>query len=219
MVTTTLNAGARKTLASQLDRLDTILDGLADNVNEAVAVAAADSMKEVVNVAVQEAVHAALVEVLSNAELRKRLANQPADAQPTTIRIVRSCWVWVVNTAKGIWNKIVAVSLTAGDRLKAQGGSLVAKAGVKARQAGKEIARRARGCWMLMAALAALAKRFRTQLLVAVGIGVLVGAVCYFAGREVASVGCGLAGFVGSLASGTVNRLRQMLPCLAGSES
>jgi hypothetical protein len=218
MATTTLNNGPRKTLASQLDRLDTILDGLADNLNEAVAVAAADSMKEIVNVAVQEAVHAALFEVLSNGELRKRLANQPADAQPTTIRLVRSCWAWVVGTAKGIWNKIVAVTVAAGDRLKEKGGSLVAAAGVKARQAGKEIARRARGGWMLMAALAALAKRFRWQLLVALGIGVLVGAVCYFAGREVASLGCGLAGFVGSLASDAMTRLRRMLPWPVGSE-
>jgi hypothetical protein len=207
-MTTTLNAGARKTLASQLDRLDTILDGLADNLNEAVAVAAADSMKEVVNVAVQEAVHAALVEVLSNAELRKRLA---PDVRPTTYRLVCSCWAWVVGTAKGIWRKIVAITCTVGDRLKAKGGSLVAAAGVKARQAGKEIARRARSGWMLVAALAALAKRFRTQLLVAAGIGLLIGFVCYFAGREVASAGCGLAGFVGSLASGAVNRLRRML--------
>jgi hypothetical protein len=213
MATTTLNAGARKTLASQLDRLDTILDGLADNLNEAVATAAAASMKEIVNVAVQEAVHAALVEVLSNAELRKRLANR-ADGRPTTIRIVRSCWAWVVGTAKGIWAKIVA----AGDWLKDKGGSLVAAAGVKARQAGKEIARRARGGWMLMMALAALAKRFRTQLLVAAGIGLLVGAVCYFAGREVASVGCGLAGFVGTLASDAMTRLRRMMPWLVGSE-
>jgi hypothetical protein len=52
-----------------------------------------------------------------------------------------------------------------------------------------------------------------------VGIGVLVGALCYFAGREIASLGCGLAGFVGTLASGVVNRLRQILPWLAGSES
>jgi hypothetical protein len=215
MVTTTLNAGARKTLASQLDRLDTILDGLVDNLNEAVATAAADSMKEIVNVAVQEAVHAALVEVLSNAEVRKRLA---PDGQPTTIRLVRSCWAWIVGTAKGIWKKIVAVTAAAGDKLKVQGGSLVAAAGVKARQVGKEVARRARGGWMLMMALAALAKRFRTHLLVALGIGVLVGAVCYFAGREVASLGCGLAGFVGSLASGAVNRLRRMLPWLADSE-
>jgi hypothetical protein len=36
--------------------------------------------------------------------------------------------------------------------------------------------------------------------------------------REVASLGCGLAGFVGSLASGAVNRLRRMLPWLADSE-
>jgi hypothetical protein len=213
MTTTTLNTGARKTLASQLDRLDTILDGLADNLNEAVATAAADSMKEVVSVAVQEAVHAALVEVLSNAEVQKRLAaNQTPNVRPTTLRLVRSCWTWVVNTAKDIWAKIVAVAYTAGDRLKVQGGPLVAAAGAKARQAGKEIARRARGGWMLMMALAALAKRFRTQLLVAVGIGVLVGAVCYFAGREVASVGCGLAGFMGSLASGAMTRLRRILP-------
>jgi hypothetical protein len=217
MATTTLNAGARKTLASQLDRLDTILDGLADNLNEAVALAAADSMKEIVNVAVQEAVHAALVEVLSNAELRKRLAN-PADGRPTTVRIVRSCWAWVVGTAKGIWKKIVAVTMAAGEKLKAKGGPLVATAGVKLRQARKEIVQRARSGWMLMAALAALAKRFRTQLLVALGIGVLVGVVCYFAGREVASLGCGLAGFVGSLASGAVSRLRRILPWLADSE-
>jgi hypothetical protein len=209
MTTTTLNTGARKTLASQLDRLETIIDGLADNINEAVAQAAPDSMKEVVNVAVQEAVHAALVEVLSNAELRKRFA---PDVRPTTLRLVRTCWAWVVNTAKGIWRRIVAITVVTGDKLKEKGGLLVAAAGVKTRQAGKEIARRAQGGWMLMAALAALAKRFRTQLLVAAGIGVLVGAVCYFAGREVASLGCGLAGFVGSLASGAVSRLRRMLP-------
>jgi hypothetical protein len=71
---------------------------------------------------------------------------------------------------------------------------------------------------MLMMALAALAKRFRAQLLVALGIGVLVGAVCYFAGREVASLGCGLAGFVGSLASDAMTRLRQILRWLVVSE-
>jgi hypothetical protein len=216
MATTTLNNGPRKNLASQLDRLDTILDGLADNLNEAVAVAAASSMKEVVNVAVQEAVHAALVEVLSNAELRKRLA---PDVRPTTVHIVRSCWAWVVGTAKGIWNKIVAVTVAAGDKLKASGGLLVAAAGVKARQARKEIVRRARSGWMLMAAMAALAKRFRKQLLVAAGIGVLVGAVCYFAGREIASLGCGLAGFAGSLASDAMTRLRQILRWPVGGET
>src|SRR5262249_60080165 len=76
MSTTTLDNGVRKTLASQLDRLDTILDGLAENLNEAVAMAAANSVKEIVNVAVQEAVRAALVEILTNAEGQKRLIHQ-----------------------------------------------------------------------------------------------------------------------------------------------
>ena len=34
MTTTTTNGDARKTLASQLDRLDSILDGLSDALND-----------------------------------------------------------------------------------------------------------------------------------------------------------------------------------------
>jgi hypothetical protein len=48
------------------------------------------------------------------------------------------------------------------------------------------------------------------QLGVAVGVGVLMGAVCYLGGREVASMGCGLAGFMGSLAMDAVDRFRRM---------
>ena len=45
---------ARRTLAEQIDRLDQVLDGLAEDLNEAVASA------------VQQAVHQALAEVLTN---------------------------------------------------------------------------------------------------------------------------------------------------------
>ena len=85
-MTMTLDNGVRKTLASQIDRLDSILDGLAENLNEAVA----DSVKGAVTVAVQEAVHAALVEILSNAQVRRRLSVQP----PVLVRLAekaRSC--------------------------------------------------------------------------------------------------------------------------------
>ncbi len=34
MATTTNGAGARKTLAAEIDRLDAILDGLADSLND-----------------------------------------------------------------------------------------------------------------------------------------------------------------------------------------
>jgi hypothetical protein len=215
MSTTTLNNGVRKTLASQLDRLDTILDGLAENLNEAVAMAAANSVKEIVNVAVQEAVRAALVEILTNAEVQKRLIH----AQPVTPTMIHlrekahSCWSWIIRAAKGTWTKIVLAS----NKVKRMGNSLVTVANSKLQQGRKEIVRSIRRGWMLMTVLAALAKRFRRQLVVAVGVGMLVGVICYFAGREIASIGCGLAGFLGSLATGAVNRLRRMLPFLIGS--
>src|SRR5215813_1663414 len=219
MSTTTLNNGVRKTLASQLDRLDMILDGLAENLNEAVAMAAASCVKEIVNVAVQEAVRAALVEILTNVEVQKRLIHE-RPATPTMIHLrekAGSCWSWIVRAAKGTWTKIVAVTVAVGNKVKGMGSSLVTVANRKLQQARKGIARSIRSGWMLMNALAALAKRFRKQLVVAVGVGVLVGVVCYFAGREIASIGCGLAGFVGSLATGITNRLRRMLPFLIGS--
>ena len=50
-------------------------------------------------------------------------------------------------------------------------------------------------------------------------VGVLVGVVCYLAGREVASVVCGLAAFVGSLAAEVGSRLRELLPLLVASDS
>src|SRR5262249_18333349 len=136
MGTTTLNNGVRKTLASQLDRLDMILDGLAENLNEAVAIAAANSVKEIVNVAVQEAVRAALVEILTNVEVQKRLI----DVRPATPTIIHlrekasSCWSWIVRAAKGTLTKIVAVAAAVGNKVKGMGSSLVTVANSKLQQ-------------------------------------------------------------------------------------
>src|SRR5262249_304930 len=129
MSTTTLNNGVRKTLASQLDRLDMILDGLAENLNEAVA----NSVKEIVNVAVQEAGRAALVEILTNAEVQKRLIHE-RPATPTMIHLrekAGSCWSWIVGAAKGTWTKIVMV----GNKVKGMNSSLVKVASTKVQQA------------------------------------------------------------------------------------
>ena len=60
----------RKSLATQLDRLDSILDGLADGLNEAVVTA----VKEAVVVAVE----AVLREVLDNPELQRRCDPSPS---------------------------------------------------------------------------------------------------------------------------------------------
>jgi hypothetical protein len=223
---TATQTNGRKTLASQLDRLDVILDALADNLDQAVATAAADAVKEVVTVAVQEAVHTALLEVLSNAEVLSRLtASQmvnvppPAPLMVRLARKARSCWAWLVSSAKATVSTMVAMARTLPAKVRTAESSLATTARTKVRQAGKQAVQAARSGWMLAVALAALARRFRTHLIVAVGIGLLVGGVCYLGGREVASFGCGLAGFVASLASRAWSRLRQHLPQLMASEA
>src|SRR5439155_25922717 len=55
-MTTTTNGQVRKTLASQLDRLDSILDGLSEGLNEAVATAVQGAVELAVRQAVGQAV-------------------------------------------------------------------------------------------------------------------------------------------------------------------
>jgi hypothetical protein len=201
MSTTTLNAG-RKTLASQLDRLDTIIDGLADNLHEAVAIATANVVKETLTVVVQEAIRGALVEILTNAEVLKRLATNVQPPVPLIVRLAakaRSCWSWLKGTVKGACSKV-----------KQMVSSLATATSTRVQQARQQVVQRAKTCWMWTVALTALAKRFRLQLGVAAGVGVLAGVVCYMGGREIASLGCGLAGFMGSLATDAVDRVRRM---------
>src|SRR5215813_12997566 len=72
-MTTTTNGQERKTLASQLDRLDSILDGLSDALNGAVASAVEGAVeravKQAVGEAVRETLQAVIAEVVSNPDL------------------------------------------------------------------------------------------------------------------------------------------------------
>jgi hypothetical protein len=72
-----MNGPARKTLASQIDRLDSILDGLSDGLSDAVA----QAVREAVGLAVREAVQAVLTELLTNPALREQLQG-PAASEP-----------------------------------------------------------------------------------------------------------------------------------------
>ena len=78
-MTTTLRASSngqpRKTLASQLDRLDGILDGL--------DAALAGAVQEAVGQAVQQAVQAVLTEVLTNRDLQDQLHQASTDSAAT----------------------------------------------------------------------------------------------------------------------------------------
>jgi hypothetical protein len=68
----------RRTLASQLDRMDQVIDGLAEGLNAAVA----GAVQEAVGLAVKEAVQAVLSEVLANPTLREQLQNASSPAPP-----------------------------------------------------------------------------------------------------------------------------------------
>jgi hypothetical protein len=73
MTTTTTNGSTRKSLASQLDRLDSILDGLSEALNGAVATAVEGAVeravKQAVGETVRETLQAVLTEVVSNPDL------------------------------------------------------------------------------------------------------------------------------------------------------
>jgi hypothetical protein len=79
-----MNGPTRKTLASQLDRLDSILDGLSEGLSDAVA----SAVREAVGLAVQEAVQAMLTELLTNPTLREQLQKAaPPDPPPPAERM------------------------------------------------------------------------------------------------------------------------------------
>jgi hypothetical protein len=81
MTTTNINGQQRKTLASQIDRLDGLIDtlgaGLTGAVAGAVEQAVESAVRQAVGLAVREAVTAILGEVLTNADLRTALAPAP----------------------------------------------------------------------------------------------------------------------------------------------
>src|SRR2546421_5860725 len=68
--TPTANGRARKSLEHQLDRFDSILDGLANALNESVA----DAVRDAVGQAVREAVQAVVAELVANPDVARALA-------------------------------------------------------------------------------------------------------------------------------------------------
>lgn len=80
-MTATLNSSriTRKSLADQIDRLDVILDGLSDALNESVS----DAVRGVVGIAVRQAVQASIKELIeSPAFLRSALLKHGLDTVP-----------------------------------------------------------------------------------------------------------------------------------------
>jgi hypothetical protein len=190
MSTTTNGRSQRPSLAQQIDRLDLILDNLSEGLHEAVA--------EAVKVAVTRAVEAALVEVLTNAELRRHLVPEVLvprrTASETTwtmaARFARSCWQSARLVAGGLWR--VAKTLPGRSVAVVQRAGLCLKG---------RLSKVSRLIWFRGIEAAAFFRQIRRPLLVALGIGLMVSVGCFIAGPVIASAISACVGFAGSLAT------------------
>jgi hypothetical protein len=170
MTTTTENGRRRPSLSEQIDRLDSILDGLANALNEAVATA----VKEAVGVAVKEAVQVVLAEVLANADVLGRLRNVSTAVAPDSHEEIRpNALKRFLGRARRLasrcWQACASVPRRVGNLLTAG--------------------------WVRLGAL----RQFRVPILTAIGVGAVVGAGAYFAGPYVAAVAGWVAGFTATL--------------------
>jgi hypothetical protein len=97
MTTMESNGRLRKSLADQIDRLDSILDGLASALNESVA----SAVKEAVGLAVREAVQAVLSQVLANPALLGMLHGGTSERSTRALsQRLRAGWSFVVTRTR-----------------------------------------------------------------------------------------------------------------------
>lgn len=207
IMTTMSNGQVRKSLASQIDRLDAMLDGLADGLNELVI----SAVKQAVEVAVKEAVRSVLGEVLANTDLRSKLqgaVNVPAaPSEPTSRvslrqRLGRVC-SWISQRVKALWGACTT-KLTEAKNAVGTGGDLVVE-GCKGlvRKAGYG----AYAVWQRLQ----IVRTLKYQLLTALIVGSLCGTGVFFAGPWVSAIATGIGGFGTSCAVQMGIGLRRML--------
>src|SRR5262245_55218127 len=172
---TMTNHAARKSLASQIDRLDNILDGLAEALNESVA----DAVRNVVGQAVREAVEATARELLASpALLQLALQAHRAEPQSSEPRPEGRGGPSPGRALRGALGR--AGRLAAGAARSARGAVAAAleKLACLARAGGLMLA----GLWACRRACA-----------FALGVGAAAGLASYLAGPALASAACGLA--------------------------
>jgi hypothetical protein len=182
----------RKTLASQLDRLDKILDVLSDGINETVT----DVVREAVTVAVKQTLETVVHELLNRPEILKALVPQqptpvatamPAEPTKGTSKMATFCgwvltaitgaWAWMTGKAKVLPGKVVEIGATI--KTKVVGvGSRLWLLGSKAKE---------HGAWLIDNAWAQ-----RGTVVIALGVGLGVGLIAYFAGPVLSATICGL---------------------------
>jgi hypothetical protein len=202
----------RKSLAEQIDRLDHILDGLAEAINDTVV----GAVQEAVGLAVRQAVQAAVLEVLTNAEIQRLLHPAPEATEPTprlsflgiSNRVAR-----VGRAVKG-WSGRLKEHLA---RARAVGSGVLTRWGNVAKQSAATVKVLLGGASLRLLGWLSLLRAWRGTLTLALGAGLAIGVACYYASPLAATLVSGLAGFVGSLAALVYHGKRTPVPPAVGS--
>ena len=207
-MTSTINNNVRmprKMLATEIDRLDALLDGLADNLNEAVAMAVKDTVGQVV----REAVEVAVKEVLSNPDLlRAALGQHTPPTPPTQSAAPRPRRRSIKEVIKSGWSWVCAKVTQATTHVKKKLGQGLSWCVEKLRKGYATLrngpSRLAACCLSTLATLGAASVtlwRLRRSCSIALSVGLSAGVVGYCAGPIISSVLCGLGGMALTLSS------------------
>jgi hypothetical protein len=177
------NGKARRSLATEIDRLDQMLDGLANGLNEAVG----DAVRAALGGAMRETVQAVLKELFTNPEILARLraelgAMPPAPAQPAPVR-------------RGLRKRLCTGIRTGVRKLR----QACAKWIWRQRERICTCARRIRQALVVVRTHLPMLRPFRRQILTAFTCGIGVGVMAWFAGPWIASFASGCGGFAMAL--------------------
>jgi predicted small secreted protein len=120
--------------------------------------------------------------------------------------IVQSGWAKVVRRGTQAWNALLGRTAPVAESVVETAKNIASGVGQAIRSFGHKVAKAARRGWMLASVLTAMARQYRFHLATSLAIGCVIGLACWLGGREVASVGCGLSGFAGTLATRVLPR-------------
>jgi hypothetical protein len=197
-MTSTISNGntSRKQLSSQLDRLDTILDGLAEALNESVASAVKDTVGQVV----KEAVETTIREVLSNPDLLQAALMQQMPVQPPVSR-----------SLGGVFKNALAALLHLSDQALGKVKNALGCAWNWALGKLGKVSAIASSALQRCSTAASLAWQWRWTCATALGVGVVAGVAVYHAGPMIASVVCGIGSALATTAGITLAPVWRLL--------
>ena len=200
------NGRKRASLEEQINRLDNMLEGLSEGLNDAVA----DAVKAAVGIAVKEAVQAVLREILTNPDFRARLRPMPETLAPEQLNsepLKTSSSPSFGERLNGAWQLARDFMV----RLRAACAEPLRKLRTLASTTW-QFASEPRSAWRMYSEVL---RPFRSQLLTALGVGLVVAVVVWYAGPWLAALVGGIGGFVISLAVQASLWLRQILAASA----